>query len=280
MSILWGVFFLKLLLVKLDSRVYFLTCVIVKFYQKIAWLQFNDADFSLRRVFGKEKLKYLERGKQFLLDGWYEYGIEPLTTQNLQDFFVLYQNYISTKHNPNVHNLVELYTQRIANWEAVFLWYLRKDGILLWWAIFIHKTVRDEDGLVLWFRAFASDIINKLSIWYYLEYLYFSFWLELWVWVFSRWSDRNGYGLLWSNVGLPIHKAQLWFTPHLSSINLTFVEIDEKDIVDETIFFSQSDPNSSKLDIVNVWTKQSPEDIQKTYSIFEKRGLVVNYFYL
>jgi hypothetical protein len=58
------------------------------------------------------------------------------------------------------------------------------------------------------------------------------------------------------------------------------VEVDEKDIVDETIFFSQSDPNSSKLDIVNVWTKQSPEDIQKTYSIFEKRGLVVNYFYL
>jgi hypothetical protein len=31
----------------------------MKLYEKIAWLQLNDQNFSLRNVFGKEKLKYI-----------------------------------------------------------------------------------------------------------------------------------------------------------------------------------------------------------------------------
>ncbi|MEI6426421.1 MAG: hypothetical protein WCO66_03645 [Candidatus Absconditabacteria bacterium] len=249
-------------------------------YQKIAWLQFNNDDFSLRRVFGKEKLKYLEQGKQSLLDEGFSYGIEPLTEKNLQDFFVLYSEYISTKHNPNVHDLLALYGERIAAGEAIFLGYVRKGDSLLGGAIFIHKPVRGKNGLVLGFRAFSSVIFNKLSIGYYLEYLYFSFGLELGVHVFSRGSDRNGYGALGSNVGLAIHKVQLWFTPHVPSIDLSRLEIDETTIHDETIFFSQSDENTSQLDIVTIWTKYSPEEAEKAYGIFAKRGLITNYFYL
>jgi hypothetical protein len=34
------------------------------------------------------------------------------------------------------------------------------------------------------------------------------------------------------------------------------------------------------LDLVNVWTKLSPEEAEKKYGIFTKRWLIVNYFYL
>lgn len=213
----------------------------------------------------------------------FSYGVEPLTHANLEEFFPLYEKYISTKHNPNVHDLLALYGARIDAGEEIYFGFLRKWDVLLGGWIFIHKLVRWwNDALVLWFRAFEDQIFNKLSIWYYLEYLYFSLGLDLGITFFSRWSDRNGYWILGSNVGLPIHKAQLWFSPHLSAVNFNMLEVDESTITNDTIIIGQSDllKDTDKLDLVNVWTKLSPEEAEKKYGIFTKRWLIVNYFYL
>jgi hypothetical protein len=83
--------------------------------------------------------------------------------------------------------------------------------------------------------------------------------------------DRNGYGMIGSNVGLPIHKIQLHFSPHVPEKDPNQIEIDTNSITVETIIFSQSDTHSENFDIANVWTKLSPEDAAKTYDIFTKR---------
>lgn len=252
----------------------------MKVYEKVAWLQFNNSDFSLRKVFGKEKLKYIEQAQSMFSNQDFSYGVEPLTHENLESFSILYQKYISTKHNPNIHDLKSIYADRIDAGEQIYLWYLRKGSRLLWWWIFIHKILHGEDSLVLWFRAFESDIFNRLSVWYYIEYLYFKFWQELNVAIFSRGADRNGYWLFGSNVWLPIHKVQLYFFPFVHETHKDLLDIEQSVILDDTIFFSQSDSNLSYFDIVDVWTKLSPQEASNKYWIFEKRWLFINYFYI
>jgi hypothetical protein len=51
------------------------------------------------------------------------------------------------------------------------------------------------------------------------------------------------------------------------------LEVDESTITNDTIIIGQSDllKDTDKLDLVNVWTKLSPEEAEKKYGIFTKR---------
>jgi len=211
---------------------------------------------------------------------WYTYGTQLLTHENLKQFYWLYQRYINTKKNAKISDLISIYTSRIDAWEKIYLWYIKKWTQLLWWGIFIDKITYEKRWLVLWFRAFEWDIFNKLSIGYYIEYLYFLFGLELNIEVFTRWADRNGYGLFWSNIGLAIHKVQLHFVPYLNEINKNEIEIDPVSIQQETIIFSQSNISSDVLDTVNIRTRLDPTTAEKEYNIFTKRWFNVKIFYI
>lgn len=209
---------------------------------------------------------------------WYTYGTEPLNHKNLQQFYLLYQKYIHTKKNAKISDLIDIYTSRIDNWEKIYIWYIKKWTHLLWWGIFINKVTYGKRWLVLWFRAFESDVFNKLSIGYYIEYLFFLLGLELGIEVFTRWSDRNGYGLSWSSVGLAIHKVQLHFIPYLHENNKNRIEVDPISIQQETIIFSQNNTSSDVLHTVNIWTSLNRGEAEKQYNIFTKRWFDVNFF--
>lgn len=238
----------------------------------------NDATFSLRKVFWKEKLKHLEQGFAIMKEQWYTYGTKILTHEDLKQFYELYHKYISKKNNAKISDLIEIYTQRIDAGESIYIWYIKKWSQLLWWGIFIDKVTHQKRWLVLGFRAFEWDILHKLSIGYYIEYLYFLLWLDLGVEIFTRWIDRNWYGLLWSNIGLAIHKIQLHFVPHIPEEKNNKIEIDPTSIQQETIIFSSKDPSSDALSTVNIWASWPHSEIEKKYSIFTKRWFDIKVF--
>ena len=215
-----------------------------------------------------------------MLDQGYEMGIEPLNHMNLKQFYVIYQSYISQKKNAKVADLIANYTSRIDAWEKIYLGYVKKKSRLVWWWIVVDKINHERKCLVLWFRAFEPEVINKLSLGYYIEYLYFLFGIELGVEAFSRWSDRNCYGMIWSSVWLPIHKVQLHFTPYLSAVNKNKIEIDPATIHQETIILTQENESLDWFDTINVRTSLSHDDAEKQYGIFKKRWFNINYFYL
>lgn len=205
-------------------------------YDRVSWYLPTCPDiisFSL----GKEKKRVIGKWLTAMTSLWYAFGVVPLTLELLHEFYSLYLDYITGKENPHPVNLIDYYSPRLDADMLYFSFIRDSSGSLLAWAIMAHKTIKGRNTLMLSFRAaLLWYAFQKLHLGNYIEYLFFDLWLSLGVDRYSRGRDRNGYGLLGSDIGVCIHKLQLHFIPSIANhaIELT---IDESDIRNTTLFF-------------------------------------------
>ena len=209
-------------------------------YDKIARYLDSSPDI-IKFSLWKEKCRLIAKWFDEMSSLWYTYGIELLTHDLLKDFSEIYTNYIIQKENPN---LVDVYNYNIPKiWvKDLYLCYIRNPAwILIAWWICSSKIIKGKHTFMLSFRAKATnDSFKKLHLWYYIEHMFFSHWISLWVDQFSRWKDTNGYGMFWSAVGVCIHKVQLRFLPYKSNA-AKYIDVDEKLITRNSLFILWSD---------------------------------------
>ncbi len=245
----------------------------MKIYEKNRWLLKNE-NLTLRYLLGQEKLRLIKKWLVEMEENNYQYWVKKMSLEDLDEFYHLYTHFISEKDNAKVHNLVELYTDRISNTDEIYFWYIRDENTnLLAGGVFIakHDVPLDASITITGFRAYTPDILfAKLRIWYYIEYLYYQRSLEeIQPMYLSRWRDRNAYGTLWTDIGLAIHKLQFKFLPYASWEE---IELDENTITQETLIFSNPNTDWIYQDAI-LYTKFSEEEIQKKYSLIEKRWI-------
>lgn len=243
------------------------------FYKYLARYLPNSQELSLNDIFWKEKIRIIKKWLNYLDLNNYTYWIESLNKDNLNEFYYLYSDYISRKQNPHVFDLIEKYSNNLnEDWKQLYLGYIRKDWKLIGWGLFIYKINRDKNTLMLWYRAVDPNVlIEKLKLWYYIEYLFFNYGKQLCVDSFSRGRDRNWYGILGSDIWICIHKLQLKFLPYLSS-NKEMIELDEKSLSNELLLFSGSD-EYWRFNEVILRTNKSLEEIENKYWFIRKRWI-------
>lgn len=192
-----------------------------------------------------------------------EINIEKLTEVWLAEFYILYKEFIKKKQNSKISNLIDIYTPRIENKENIYLWYIKEDWKLIWWAIYIEKYISWEKVLSLWYRAYQENfLINKLRLWYYLEYLFIEKWLSLHVDYLSRWKDRNWYGILWSNTWLALHKLQMKFIPYIKPY--------------QTIMIDESIITKWEKEFLIFWWEISDQEVQSTKAILFTKHIPID----
>lgn len=246
---------------------------IMQIYERNRWLLKNE-NLTFRYLLGQEKLRLIKKWIIEMEEKSYQFWVKSMNLEELKEFYELYSHFISKKENAKVHNLIELYTDRIQNTDEIYFWYIRDEtGNLLAWWIFVYKKDGELNKKVsiTWFRAYNPDMfISKLYLWYYIEYFYYQRSIEdVKVEYLSRWRDRNAYGTLGTNIGLAIHKLQFKFLPFCS---WNMVELEEKNINPETLVFLN--PNSNWLyQKALLYTKLSEEEIEKKYWLIKKRGI-------
>ncbi len=245
----------------------------MKIYEKNRWLLKNK-NLTLRYLLGQEKLRLIKKWLVEMEEKGYSYGVKKMNVEDLDEFYNLYSRFIREKENAKVHDLVALYTERINTTNEIYFWYIKDENSkLLAGGIFVakHDIPLDSSVTITGFRAYTQDIIlAKLRIWYYIEYFYYQWSLEeIQPSYLSRWRDRNAYGTLWTDIGLAIHKLQFKFLPYASWEEIQF---DKKDITQETLIFANPD-EEGKYQRAILYTQLSKEEIQKKYSLIEKRGI-------
>lgn len=242
------------------------------FYTYIVWRLKNE-NIDLRYILWKEKFKLLSKWFEELTNNGYSCGIEPLTLTNLEDFYLsIYQKEIEKKNNANVFNLIDKFKDRIHTDEDIQFAFIKKGNILLAWGIFTRKIEKNNNVCILWFRSYEKIKIQWLFLGYYIEYMFYKRALENNVEFISRGRDRNCYGAMWSNIGLPIHKLQYKFLPYCLWKENPEISIDESSLDTETLIFVE--PNTEHLYTKAIlYTDKTPEEIKKEYAVIEKRWI-------
>jgi hypothetical protein len=194
----------------------------------------------------KEKIRLIRKWFDGMLSSSYSFGMTSLTTSLLEEFYPFYMSYISTKPNARITNLIEYYNHRLLIDDLYFSFVRDSSWQLLAGCIIVNKMIQGKQTLMLSFRASLPDVsFQKLRLGYYLEYLFFDLGLSLWVAQYSRWRDRNGYGLFGSDIGVCIHKLQLHFSPYVANKSIEIL-IEESKIKKSSLFLVNAE-NSWKL---------------------------------
>jgi len=242
----------------------------------------QNQNLSIRSIFGKNKTAYFAKWFEEMKSIWRSQSIDSISpdSSKLQDFLWLYKNFVSKKNNPREMDIVAKMKESASKWKKYFLWYiLDNHGQMIWWWVFSTQFVNKKNMLFLGYRAYKDEItFSKLSLWYYIEYLYFQFGFENQVDVFSRWRDRNCYWLLWSSTMLPIHKMQLYFAPSVKKWE-NILQIETDTIQKETLIFSQNDENNSNI-IANIFTFLDKSQAEEKYWLISKRWINVRFNFL
>lgn len=228
---------------------------------------------DLRYILWKEKLKILSKWIEHMQENTYVFGIEPLNISNLQDFYTsIYTKETSQKHNPNVINLIDRFKDRINTDENIQFAFIKKDGVLLAWGIFIVKIENGETIYNLWFRSYEKIKINWLFLGNYIEYFFYKRALENHADYISRGKDRNCYGSIWSNIWLPVHKLQYKFLPYCLWEDNPQIQVDESSIKKEALVFIEPDTNHLYTKAI-LYTNKADEEIKKQFAVIEKRWI-------
>lgn len=170
-----------------------------------------------------------------------------LTIETVNDFYhTLYCPSIQEKKNANVINLIEKYSDRILQWnDPVYGLYfagLYNDEKMIAGGVFSLEPILSDRNL--WQLAQRADdsesVFWKLRAWKFIEDIFFRWGKELNISVFSYWQDRNGYGGVWGDIGLALHKFENRFLPQLSK-NQNIIRVNLDELKEPTLFFCDPD---------------------------------------
>lgn len=212
----------------------------MKIYEKII-RRLKNTNWGIASIMNKETIRKIKKDIKTLETEKITFGIEPLTTENLTDFYQnIYVPIIGNKNNAKVHNLLEKIEIGGISDNNRFLIFIRNGNTLLggWICNYIHNKLRFN------YKCNTKEpMYLKAWFWKLIDFLFFSFWIEKSVEYFTYWMDRNWYWGIWAMNGLCRHKLLLWFIPYSSPKNI-MIEIDEQSINTPTIIFDE--PNEKE----------------------------------
>lgn len=244
------------------------------FYKK-NYRRLKNDNITIREILGKEKTRLINKGIEEFKENNISYQIKTLEMSDIEEFLIIYKPFIEKKENPKDINIKENIQKGKKDWKEYFICWIKKNNLNIGMGIFVLQ--KDLWLFTLWYRAYIDEKINKISIWYYLEYFFFSEGIKQNIHEFSRWMDRNGYWFLWANIWLALHKLELKFIPHTKKEEV--LDIKETDINKESLFFSEPDLNNKYTKAI-LYTNKSEEDIVKYFWIIKKRWLILETIHL
>lgn len=242
----------------------------MKIYEKIV-RKLHNIYHDISDIMAKDTLHKISQDIDTLTALDITFGVEPLTRENLSDFYhKLYIPIIGDKNNAKIHNLLELMDEHEIVHNSRFFIFIRQGTTLLGWWICNHT----KNTLRFGYKCNTKDTI-KLKAWFgtLIDYLFFSFGIQHDVTAFTYWSDRNGYGWLWAATWLCIHKLLVGFKPYAPK-NPTFLEINEHEITTPTIIFdgATQDRELTKVSLLH------RNEIQNNYvHILTKKWFIITY---
>lgn len=242
----------------------------MKIHEKVVRRQKN-IDWNINNLIKKDILRKIEKDKEILKSKNITFGIEPLSTSNLTDFYKnLYIPIIGSKENAKLNNLLEIIDPHETSNNNRFLLFIRDGDILLGGGICNHIN----NVLRFSYKCNIKDSFN-LSAWFgtLIDFLFFSFWIEKSVEYFTYWRDRNWYWALWADCWLCIHKLLLWFKPYSFSKNI-LIEIDEHTIKTPTIIFDEA---KEDLELKKVVLLHRTKDKSSYVDILTKKWFIITY---
>lgn len=226
-----------------------------------------------KQRFGK-KFKKL---KKFFEDtsNNFEYWVKKLENSDVDDFFELYKIHIESKKNGVVFDFVNSLKAKIALNRDILFGYIKDRNILIAGGVFMSKTEWEKQILVSAYRAANSTYAFKgISLGMLIEFLHFHTAACRGISVLSKGRDRNAYGWVGSNIGVPLHKLELYFKPMIASRGADetiFLPDAHNDISQDILYFS--DPNEEGFYQKAIVVLYDKSNINPAYWIIEKRGL-------
>lgn len=239
-------------------------------FYKENYRRLKNENITIKDILGKEKIRLIKKGIEEFKNNNISYEVRPLEDNDIQEFLKIYKPFIENKENPKNINIQKNIEKWKSAWKGYFICCIKQNNINIWMSIFaLQKKLW---LFILWYRAYKEEKINKISIGYYLEYFFLNEWIQQNIQEFSRWMDRNGYGFLWSKIGLALHKLELKFKPHAKKEEI--LNIRDKDIDKESLFFSEPDAYNKYTKAI-LYTNKTEEDISKYFWIIKKRWLIL-----
>lgn len=243
-------------------------------YKKIARFMDTKDKKNTKDILGKNKSKALrklittiEKNKKT-----YTRWIVKATIEDIAEFYNLYKEEVVKKHNAKIYDILNTYTNKILSWEDIYYNYFKENNILLAGGIIAHKQLKKKETLVGCAKIGKDIKIENIGIMYLIEYLFFTFGLELKVQQFCAGKDRNCYWYKGENIWLAIHKLQNHYLPYQSSDPEEF-EIDEKDITTETLILVPNTEKENVCDKAILRTNKSKKQIDEEYLLCTKRWI-------
>lgn len=229
---------------------------------------------SISDIFWPRSLKKINKDLRFLAKNNYTFGIEPLSSEYLDQFYTLYKDEIWSKPHAVVFDLLERLSPRLNDKTLYFAFIKDASWMLLWWSILSYRN----DRFTLAYKAsIRSTIKIQTSLWVILDYLFFDFWLSssFDFTYFSLGKDRNWYGCIWANITLALHKLRYGFFPYISN-TADMATIDGSNIDTYSLFFVWPE-NERKLTQAILY-HSIDESVVDMVSFLENLWFVVNTF--
>ena len=221
--------------------------MIEEFYEKVTQRLENNQELDLNAFFWADVARRIRRGYEEMGKKSIQIKKDKLTIETVNDFYYsLYCPFIQERKNANVINLIEKYSDRILKWNdglyGLYFAGLYNDEKMIAGGIFSLKSILGVGDLWQLVQRVddSKSIFWKLRVWKFIEDIFFRWGKELNISVFSYWQDRNGYGGIWGNIGLALHKWENKFLPQLSK-NQNIIRVNIEELKEPTLFFCNPD---------------------------------------
>lgn len=246
----------------------------MEIYEKVIW-QCPKEGKKISDFLWKKNRKYTQKAFS-LMENDFERGLQPLTHPLLEEFIPLYRDFISNKDNAHIRDIKTVYSKRIENpWELFFCFVREKHTkTLIGWGIMSKKIRLNGDICgTFWFMGFEeSYTFDRVKLGMILDFLFYQWTLEDHeINLISKGQDRNGYGTLWTDIGLALYKIRSGFLPKKNK-KINLITIDETTFKAPTLIFTAPDTeNYFKKALLFKAKEYSSKDELK--ELCEKRGI-------
>ncbi len=233
-------------------------------FEKVRWI--TDSTWKeVRDFFSSNSNRKINKSYEQLDELSFQYGSTLLDESNLVEFYELYKEEIWSRDNAKVHDLIQRFTPEL-NDKILYLLYVRNSNWnLIWGWVWIHRN----DTFTLWFKATKENypFEPKLKVWMWILIDHMIFQIatqQLKTSYISFWTDRNGYGLIWSKPSLAISKLARGFLPNSFDSNKS-ITIDTEQIKEDSIIFSNVIDHKYTLAHLYISSSEWEEQIKDKY---------------
>lgn len=216
-----------------------------------------------------------------MLSNWkFNYSVNKLDDDNIEEFSLNYINFISKKHNSLPIDIDDWYKKRSNTMmldEYLYIRLITENWEYLSSAIQKINSVEWKKTLQSCMRAISDfEELDWISIWNLLEFVCYKVWDDVSVDQFCKWKAPNWYWEFAWKIWIPLHKLEQNFHAYISK-SLNFMDFDCEKISQNTLFFTWIEWNKFRACDLFLVDSEKEELYRK---ILEKRWYLVNSFYI